>query len=49
MFSSYVLFGLVQQGLRQVRDEQKAQLQSTLAKVEVTLGLGTRNFAAQPQ
>ena len=47
--SWYVLFGLVQQGLRQVRDEQKTQLQSTLANVEATLGLGTRNFAAQPQ
>jgi len=36
----YVLFGLIQQGLRQVRDTQKAQLQSTLAHVEATLGPG---------
>ena len=37
----YVLFTLVQQGLRQVKEEQKTQLQSTLANVEATLGLGT--------
>jgi RsiW-degrading membrane proteinase PrsW (M82 family) len=37
----YVLFGLVQQGLKQVKDEQVAHLQSTLATVEATLGLGT--------
>ena len=37
----YVLFGLVQQGLRQVKEEQKANLQSTLANVESTLSLGT--------
>jgi RsiW-degrading membrane proteinase PrsW (M82 family) len=37
----YVLFGLVQQGLRQVKDEQVAHLQGTLANVEATLGLGT--------
>jgi RsiW-degrading membrane proteinase PrsW (M82 family) len=36
----YVLFTLVQQGLRQVKEEQKMQLQSTLANVEATLGLG---------
>ena len=47
--SWYVLFGLVQQGLRQVRDEQKSQLQSTLVNVEATLGLGARRFAVQPQ
>ncbi len=47
--SWYVLFGLVQQGLHQVRDEQKSQLQSTLAHVEATLGLGVRNSALQPQ
>ena len=46
--SWYVLFGLVQQGLRQVREEQKSQLQSTLVNVEATLGLGARNYAAQP-
>jgi RsiW-degrading membrane proteinase PrsW (M82 family) len=38
----YVVFGLVQQGLRQVQEEQKSQLQSTLANVEATLGLGTK-------
>jgi RsiW-degrading membrane proteinase PrsW (M82 family) len=37
----YVLFGLVQQGLKQVKDEQVVHLQSTLATVEATLGLGT--------
>ncbi len=37
----YVLFTLVQQGLKQVKDEQTAHLQSTLATVEATLGLGT--------
>jgi len=47
--SWYVLFGLVQQGLRQVKDEQQTQLQSTLAHVEATLGLGARRFAMQPQ
>ena len=36
----YVLFGLIQQGLRQVRDVQRAQLQSTLEHVEATLGPG---------
>jgi len=38
----YVLFGLIQQGLRQVKDEQKQRLQSTLADVEATLGPGAR-------
>jgi len=33
----YVVFGLVQQGLHQVKDEQQAHLQSTLATVEATL------------
>ena len=33
----YVVFGLVQQGLRQVKDEQKSHLQSTLANVEAQL------------
>jgi RsiW-degrading membrane proteinase PrsW (M82 family) len=33
----YVVFGLVQQGLRQVKEEQKAQLQNTLAHVEAEM------------
>jgi RsiW-degrading membrane proteinase PrsW (M82 family) len=33
----YVVFGLVQQGLRQVKEEQKTHLQSTLANVEASL------------
>jgi RsiW-degrading membrane proteinase PrsW (M82 family) len=33
----YVVFGLVQQGLRQVKEEQKAQLQTTLATVEAEM------------
>jgi RsiW-degrading membrane proteinase PrsW (M82 family) len=37
----YVLFGLVQQGLQQVKQEQVAHLQNTVANVEATLGLGT--------
>lgn len=41
----YVLFGLIQQGLRQVRDVQKMQLQSTLATVEATLGQGAARVA----
>jgi RsiW-degrading membrane proteinase PrsW (M82 family) len=40
--SYYVLFGMVQQGLHQVRDMQKAQLEHTLVHVEATLGLGTK-------
>jgi RsiW-degrading membrane proteinase PrsW (M82 family) len=47
--SWYVLFGMVQQGLSQVREEQKTQLQSTLVSVEATLGLGARSFAMPPQ
>ncbi len=47
--SWYVLFGLVQQGLHQVKDEQQAQLQSTLATVEASLGLGAKQYAMQPQ
>jgi RsiW-degrading membrane proteinase PrsW (M82 family) len=46
--SWYVLFGLVQQGLHQVKDEQQTQLQSTLAHVEATLGLGAKKYAMQP-
>jgi hypothetical protein len=40
---------MVQQGLSQVREEQKTQLQSTLVSVEATLGLGARSFAMPPQ
>jgi hypothetical protein len=43
----YVLFTMIQQGLHQVRDMQKAQLQSTLAHVESTLGLGTKRPPVQ--
>jgi len=42
----YVVFTMIQQGLHQVRDMQKAQLQSTLAHVEQTLGLGTMRARA---
>ncbi len=37
----YVVFTMIQQGLHQVRDMQKAQLQHTLQHVEATLALGT--------
>jgi len=37
LVSWYVVFGLVQQGLHQVKDEQKAHLQITLDKVEASL------------
>jgi RsiW-degrading membrane proteinase PrsW (M82 family) len=40
VISWYVMFTLVQQGLRQVKEEQRTHLQSTLANVEATLGLG---------
>jgi protease PrsW len=33
----YVVFGLVQQGLRQVKEEQRTHLQSTLANVEAAM------------
>lgn len=33
----YVVFGLVQQGLRQVKEEQKSHLESTLVNVEAAL------------
>ncbi len=33
----YVVFGLVQQGLKQVKEEQKAHLQSTLEHVEASM------------
>lgn len=42
LISWYVLFGMIQQGLHQVRDMQKAQLEHTLVHVEETLGLGAR-------
>ena len=44
----YVLFGLVQQGLKQVKEEQVAHLQSTVANVEATLGLGTYRQPMSP-
>lgn len=37
----YVLFTLIQQGLKQVKQEQMSHLQGALANVEATLGLGT--------
>jgi protease PrsW len=46
VISWYVLFTMIQQGLHQVRDMQKAQLQSTLAHVEATMGLGTMRARA---
>jgi RsiW-degrading membrane proteinase PrsW (M82 family) len=46
LISWYVLFMLVQQGLQQVKQEQMSHLQSALANVEATLGLGTMR---QPQ
>jgi len=45
--SWYVLFTMIQQGLNQVRNVQKAQLQATLTNVEATLGLGARRFGMQ--
>jgi RsiW-degrading membrane proteinase PrsW (M82 family) len=47
--SWYVLFTMIQQGLNQVRDIKKAQLQATLTHVEATLGLGARRPVMQPQ
>jgi RsiW-degrading membrane proteinase PrsW (M82 family) len=35
--SWYVVFGLVQQGLRQVQEQQKAHLETTLARVEASV------------
>ena len=46
--SWYVLFTMIQQGLNQVRDIKKAQLQATLTHVEATLGLGARRPVMQP-
>ncbi|MGA7521371.1 MAG: PrsW family intramembrane metalloprotease [Acidobacteriaceae bacterium] len=37
LVSWYVVFGLVQQGLHQVKDEQRTHLQTTLDKVEASL------------
>jgi RsiW-degrading membrane proteinase PrsW (M82 family) len=45
VISWYVLFTMIQQGLNQVRDVKKAQLQATLTHVEATLGLGQKRFA----
>ena len=44
----YVVFTMIQQGLHQVRDMQKAQLQSTLRTVQATLGLGAMRRPMQP-
>jgi protease PrsW len=44
----YVLFGLIQQGLRQVKDMQRTQLQSTLAHVEAAIA-PPGAVALQPQ
>jgi len=49
VISWYVLFTMIQQGLNQVRDVKKAQLQATLTHVEATLGLGAKRYAVQPQ
>ena len=46
--SWYVLFGLVQQGLQQVKQEQMTHLESTLHNVEATLGLGAKIAPMQP-
>lgn len=40
----YVLFGLVQQGLQQVKEEQKTHLESTLAHVEAAMMPGAGGF-----
>jgi RsiW-degrading membrane proteinase PrsW (M82 family) len=44
--SWYVVFGLVQQGLRQVQEEQKTRLQTTLASVEASVALPPAAVAA---
>ena len=46
--SWYVLFTMIQQGLHQVRDMKRAQLEHTVAHVEATLGLGARRYPIQP-
>lgn len=43
--SWYIVFGLVQQGLRQVQDEQRTHLQTTLNTVEASLQTATPNVA----
>ncbi len=46
----YVVFTLIQQGLRQVRDVQVAQLQSTLAHMQATMQpMAVGSYAVQPQ
>jgi len=45
----YVLFTMIQQGLHQVRDMQKAQLEHTLANVEATLPPVMGTYGLQPQ
>jgi protease PrsW len=47
--SWYVLFTMIQQGLHQVRDMKRAQLEHTVAHVEATLGLSARVPAAVQQ
>jgi RsiW-degrading membrane proteinase PrsW (M82 family) len=37
LVSWYVVFGLVQQGLRQVKEEQKTHLEQTLQRVEISM------------
>jgi RsiW-degrading membrane proteinase PrsW (M82 family) len=44
----YVLFTMIQQGLHQVRDMQKAQLQHTVQQVEATMALGTMRPPLSP-
>jgi len=46
--SWYILFTMVQQGLHQVRDMKRAQLQHTVAHIEATLGLGVMRRPMQP-
>lgn len=41
VISWYVMFTMIQSGLHQVRDMQKAQLEHTVQHVQETLGLGT--------
>ncbi len=46
----YVLFTMIQQGLHQVRDMQKAQLEHTLAHVQATIQpMAVGTYAVQPQ
>ncbi len=47
-FAWYVLFTMIQQGLHQVRDMQKAQLEHTMEHVQATLGLGTMRRPMAP-